>query len=90
MTVTVFDLVCVAITCLVIGASAALVTKKGKRGKKGLKGDVGYTGAPGPQGAMGAMGNTGQRGLSAYDIAVQHGFEGSETEWLESLKATNQ
>jgi hypothetical protein len=27
-------------------------------------------------------------GLSAYEIAVKHGFVGSEQEWLESLKAT--
>lgn len=26
------------------------------------------------------------RGLSAYEIAVQNGFEGSEQEWLDSLK----
>lgn len=26
------------------------------------------------------------RGLSAYEIAVQNGFDGSETEWLASLK----
>lgn len=26
------------------------------------------------------------RGKSAYEIAVMHGFKGSETEWLESLK----
>ena len=25
--------------------------------------------------------------ISAYDIAVKHGFEGTEEEWLESLKA---
>ena len=28
----------------------------------------------------------GKNGLSAYEIAVQNGFEGTETEWLESLK----
>ncbi|MDD3008593.1 MAG: hypothetical protein PHQ70_06950 [Arcobacter sp.] len=28
----------------------------------------------------------GQNGLSAFDIAVNNGFEGSEPEWLESLK----
>lgn len=28
----------------------------------------------------------GSDGKSAYDIAVDHGFEGSEEEWLESLK----
>lgn len=29
----------------------------------------------------------GAQGLSAYDIAVANGFEGTETEWLESLKS---
>lgn len=28
----------------------------------------------------------GKNGLSAYDIAVREGFEGSQSEWLESLK----
>ena len=28
----------------------------------------------------------GKDGASAYEIAVAHGFEGSEAEWLESLK----
>ena len=27
----------------------------------------------------------GERGYSAYEVAVQNGFEGSESEWLESL-----
>lgn len=31
-------------------------------------------------------GKDGDDGLSAYEIAIQQGFEGSETEWLESLK----
>lgn len=31
-------------------------------------------------------GLTGPQGLSAYDVARQNGFEGSESEWLESLK----
>ena len=30
----------------------------------------------------------GDDGKSAYDIAVAHGFVGSEEEWLESLSAT--
>jgi hypothetical protein len=29
----------------------------------------------------------GSQGLSAYDIAVANGFEGTEQEWLESLKS---
>jgi len=28
----------------------------------------------------------GDRGLSAYEVAVDNGFEGDELQWLESLK----
>lgn len=31
-------------------------------------------------------GDTGEEGLSAYEVAVQNGFVGTELEWLESLK----
>ena len=31
-------------------------------------------------------GVAGEDGKSAYEIAVEHGFEGTEEEWLESLK----
>ena len=31
-------------------------------------------------------GGVGEPGKSAYEIAVEHGFEGSEEEWLASLK----
>lgn len=34
----------------------------------------------------GGNGTPGKDGDSAYQIAVNHGFEGSEEEWLESLK----
>ncbi len=34
----------------------------------------------------GSKGSDGANGLSAYEIAKNHGFEGSEAEWLESLK----
>lgn len=33
--------------------------------------------------------NKGENGLSAYEIAVKNGFEGTEEEWLSSLKGTN-
>lgn len=33
-----------------------------------------------------AGGSVGEPGKSAYEIAVEHGFEGSEEEWLASLK----
>lgn len=31
----------------------------------------------------------GAPGKSAYEIAVENGFEGAEEEWLESLKGNN-
>ena len=46
------------------------------RGEKGEKGD---------QGNQGAKGDTGPRGYSAYEVSVQHGFVGTEEEWLETL-----
>lgn len=53
---------------------------------KGEKGDKGDTGASGKDGVNGADGAKGDDGKSAYDIAVDNGFEGAEAEWLESLK----
>ena len=35
---------------------------------------------------VGPQGPAGEDGLSAYEVAVDNGFEGSETEWLESLR----
>lgn len=37
----------------------------------------------------GALSNPILRGYSAYAIAVMHGFEGTEAEWLDSLKPKN-
>ena len=36
-------------------------------------------------GEIQAVGTGGENGLSAYEIAVKNGFEGTEQEWLESL-----
>lgn len=44
---------------------------------RGEKGDAGERGADGSDGAA---------GKSAYEIALQNGFVGTETDWLESLK----
>lgn len=49
---------------------------------KGEKGDKGDPGTPGNDGMDGANGTDGK---SAYDIAVDNGFTGTEEEWLESL-----
>lgn len=32
---------------------------------------------------------TGEPGKTAYEIAVENGFEGTELEWLDSLKLVN-
>lgn len=37
------------------------------------------------RGSFSSGGGTGANGLSAYEIAKNHGFEGTETEWLASL-----
>jgi len=57
----------------------------------GLVGPQGPAGAPGSQGPRGLRGDKGDNGangadgLSAYQIAVNHGFVGTEEEWLASL-----
>ena len=56
---------------------------QGPEGKQGPKGDPGETG---PKGDAGEKGATGADGKSAYQIAVEKGFEGDETAWLASLK----
>jgi len=59
----------------------------------GPQGPIGLTGAdstvPGPQGEQGERGEVGPQGPadgdSAYTVAVQNGFVGTESEWLTSL-----
>lgn len=48
-------------------------------GSQGIKGDTGNTGDTGEKG------DPGELGLSAYQVAVNAGFVGSVTQWLESL-----
>lgn len=50
--------------------------------------DVNLQAALEPNPAMGSE-LTLFRGYSAYEIAVQHGFEGTEADWLASLNATS-
>ena len=51
-----------------------------------FKGEKGDKGEQGPQGERGLTGAQGKDGASAYQIALEHGFEGTEEEWLASLK----
>ena len=55
----------------------------------GEDGAVGPAGPAGPTGPAGGPGETGEDGDSAYEIAVKNGFEGSETEWLDSLRGND-
>ena len=58
-------------------------------GPPGPEGPQGPEGPEGPRGQRGLPGNDGADGLSAYEIAQDYGFEGTEEEWLNSLKGTS-
>ena len=78
-----------------------LTSLKGEKGDQGPKGDPGEQGIQGPkgnpgeQGIQGPKGNPGEQGIqgpkgdpgkSAYQVAVDNGYSGSESDWLTSLK----
>lgn len=54
---------------------------------KGAKGDTGAQGPKGDTGAKGDKGDTGADGKSAYEIAVEHGYSGTESEWIAMLES---
>ena len=56
------------------GASSGTQGPQGDPGPKGDKGEKGDKGDPGP------------KGKSAYEVAVDTGYVGSESEWVESLQ----
>lgn len=66
-----------------------LESLQGKDGRDGVDGKDGADGLPGKDGIDGEPGVNGTDGKSAYIIAVEHGFTGTETEWLASLKGTD-
>ncbi|MBQ7564613.1 MAG: collagen-like protein [Lachnospiraceae bacterium] len=54
-----------------------------------MDGATGETGPQGPQGSKGDKGDTGatgSQGKSAYEVAVDEGYSGAESDWLETLK----
>ena len=61
----------------------------GVDGKDGADGRNGVDGRDGRDGVNGQNGVDGENGLSAYELAVQDGFDGTPTEWLLSLKGRN-
>ncbi len=58
---------------------------KGEKGEKGEKGPIGPQGERGSDGKDGLNGVDGKNGASAYEQAVQGGYEGTETEFVEGL-----
>ena len=54
-------------------------------GIKGDKGDTGIQGIQGERGERGEQGIQGERGLSAYEIVKQHGYTGSESDFVNML-----
>lgn len=73
-----------------IGAESEwLESLKGSDGRDGVDGKDGTDGLPGKDGVDGEPGANGTDGKSAYIIAVEHGFTGTETEWLASLKGAD-
>lgn len=53
-----------------------------------IKGDKGDTGLIGNTGKTGDTGSTGDEGASAYTVAVNNGYTGTESEWLNTLIGT--
>lgn len=58
----------------------------GPKGQDGRDGRAGYDGLDGRDGQNGADGKTGPDGPSAYEIAREHGYGGTETQWLATLR----
>ena len=59
--------------------------KHGKDGVNGKDGIDGKDGKNGTDGRDGKDGKDGANGLSAYEIAVNQGYEGTEEEWIEHI-----
>ena len=58
----------------------------GQQGPTGAAGPKGDDGPEGPKGATGDPGPAGVPGDSAYQVALNNGFVGSEQQWLDSLQ----
>ena len=91
---TVGDVEIVSSTGEWVGPASGLVGPKGDTGDTGATGADGAPGADGPPGPPGADGlngldgydgAAGANGLSAYEIAVNNGFVGTEAQWIAGL-----
>ena len=63
--------------------------KDGVDGQNGKDGVDGQNGQDGKDGVDGKDGKDGENGKSAFEIAVEGGYVGTEAQWIESLKGAN-
>ncbi len=66
-------------------ASSEIETVTGEPGRDGIDGKDGKDGVDGKDGKDGKDGQDGVAGKSAYELAVEKGYQGTLEEWLESL-----
>ena len=70
-----------------VGASMQLIADlSGATGIQGPRGPQGIQGKQGPQGNVGSQGPKGDTGKSAYQVWLDAGHSGTETEFINSLK----
>ena len=70
---------------IIVNGQTANISVKGKQALSVI-GSVYTLEVTGAKGNQGIAGPIGPEGLSAYEVAVENGFEGTEAEWLESLQ----
>ena len=68
--------------------SGSIPGPPGLAGPAGKTGDTGAQGEPGEPGPIGES-IQGPAGQSAYELAVELGFDGTEAQWIASLSAGN-
>lgn len=64
----------------------SLQGEKGEKGEQGIQGLQGIQGVQGEQGIQGPKGDNGLNGKSCYEIAVSHGFAGTEADFVTAMK----
>lgn len=79
-------LISMIIFSLALCSCGGEIGPQGPQGPQGIQGEKGQDGINGQNGADGKDGINGQNGKSAYELALENGFEGTLTEWLDSLK----
>ena len=72
------------ISVVINDGEVTIIEVAGNTGPQGIPGETGDTG---PEGDPGPQGDAGPTGQSAYELAVELGFVGTEQDWLDELAA---